>query len=87
MVLRCARFARESSAIMWASCLANIILGVIWYKKNMIYLWSKYNKELAIISTKAMNNPGYMIFCRISTLQNMGVSKGLKSGSLVMRQK
>ena len=53
----------------------------------MIYLSSKYNKELAIISTKAMNNPGYMIFWRISTLQHVGVSKGLKSGSLVMRQK
>ena len=53
----------------------------------MIYLWSKYDQELAIISTKAMDNPGYMIFWRISALQNMGVSKGLKSGSLVMGQK
>ena len=74
---------------MWASCLANnnnhFGGDLIW--KNMIYLWSKYNKELAIISTKAMNNPGYMMFWRISTLQNMGVSKRLKSGSLVMRQK
>ena len=53
----------------------------------MIYLWSKYNKELAIISTKATDNPGYMIFWRISTLQNMGVSKVLKSGGHVMGQK
>ena len=34
-----------------------------------------------------MNNPGYMIFQRISTPQNIGVSKVLKRGGLVMRQK
>ena len=34
-----------------------------------------------------MNNPGYMIFRRIPTQQKMGVSKVLKRGCLVMRQK
>ena len=40
----------------------------------MVYMWSKYNKDPAIISTKAMNNSGYMIFKLISTKHNRGVS-------------
>ena len=51
---------------LWTSCLTNndtdFMLGTIWYEQNMIYMWSKYNKELAIISNKAIDNPGYMIF-------------------------
>ena len=34
-----------------------------------------------------MNNPGYMIFQRISTQKKMGVFKVLKRVCLVMRQK
>ena len=41
---------------LWASCLTNndtdFMLGAIWYEQNMIYMGSKDNKELAIISNK-----------------------------------
>ena len=48
--------ARESSAK------TDFILALIWYEQNIIYIDQNIDKELAIICTKAMNDPGYMIF-------------------------
>ena len=38
-----------------------------WYLIFLICMWSKYNKELAMISNKAMDDPGYMKFQLINS--------------------